>query len=76
MKEVVDVGAVLPGKVEAGTFKEKLDSMDLSQYKDKTIQLKGCGPVWAYLMVAHRLNGIAKGIEYLPDGAPSVTVYE
>ena len=76
MKEVFDVGSVLPGKVEVNAFRQALDSMDLSSYKDKVVQLKGCGPVWAYLMVAHKLFGIAKGIEYLPDGAPVVTVYE
>jgi hypothetical protein len=78
MKEILDLNDIVMGRVELETFKEKLDGFDLTAFEGKEVQIRGCAPVWAHLMVAGRLFGRVKSLEYLlddgDDGIP-ITIF-
>ncbi len=66
-KLTLDLNDISQGKVELGSFKSKLDAFDLSVYHGKEVQIKGCAPTWAHLLVAGRLFGKVKRLEFLMD---------
>ena len=67
--ELFDLGIFMEGINDAESFQKKLEQEDLSKYKGKTVQIRGCGATWAYMMVSHRLEGIAKEVLFrLGDG--------
>jgi len=47
------------GIFRESTFREQVESIDWSEYKEKTILIKGCSqvevPVWAYCVVTAKL---------------------
>ncbi|MEM9921218.1 MAG: DUF2480 family protein [Bacteroidota bacterium] len=57
------------------SFQQAIDAMDVSQYEDKRIVVKGCGdkevPASAYVELTRRLRPFAKSIMY---GEPCSTV--
>jgi hypothetical protein len=63
----LDLNDIASGKVELGTFKMKLEKLDLSSYEGKEVQVRGCAPTWAHLLVAGRLFGKVKRLEFLMD---------
>ncbi len=67
MVEVLDLNDIVMGRVELATFREKLERFDLSSYDGKHVQIRGCAPVWAHLMVAGKLFGRAHRVDYLLD---------
>ena len=46
------------------SFREMVDKLDLDQYKDKKVIIKGCAsvtvPTWAYLILTAQLAQVAK----------------
>ncbi len=78
MAEVLDLNDIVMGRVELATFKERLEKFDLDRYKGKHVQIRGCAPVWAHLMVAGKLFGKAKRVDYLLDdsgtGGDGITI--
>lgn len=67
--ELFDLGIFMEGINDAETFQKKLEKEDLGKYKGKTVQIRGCGATWAYMIVSHRLEGIAKEVLFrLADG--------
>jgi hypothetical protein len=77
-KVILDLNDIASGKVELGTFKAKLDEMDLTPLEGKEVQVKGCAPTWAHLLVAGKLFGKVKRLEFLMDdgkGGVPVGVY-
>ena len=66
-KVILDLNDISKGKVELGSFKVKLDGLDLSGYHGKHVQIKGCAPTWAHLLVAGRLFGKVGKLEFLLD---------
>ncbi len=78
MPEILDLNNIVMGRVELETFRQKLDEFDLGPYQGKHVQIRGCAPVWAHLLVAGRLFGRAKQVDYLLDdseeGIP-ITIY-
>ena len=57
-------GGILIEKI----FREKVNSIDWSIYKNKKILIKGCAsapiPTWAYMILTARLTQYAKYISY------------
>jgi len=66
-KVTLDLNDIASGKVELSSFKSKLDALDLSTYQNKEVQVRGCAPTWAHLLVAGRLFGKVKRLEFLMD---------
>ena len=69
-KITLNLNDLAKGRVELNSFKQTVESFDFSPYKDKYVQLKGCAPTWAHLLVAGKLFPITTGIDFvIDDGA-------
>ena len=67
--ELFDLGMYMEGITDAEVLREKLKQEDWTRFQGKTVQIRGCGATWAYMMVSHRLEGVAKSVEFrLGDG--------
>jgi len=75
MAEILDLNDIAAGKINVAGFREKLEAFDLSKYAGKHVQIKGCAPTWAHLLVASRLHGKAQALDFLiDDGKAGITV--
>ncbi len=75
MPEILDLNDIAAGKIDVAGFKTKLEAFDLAKYAGKHVQIKGCAPTWAHLMVASRLHGKAEALDFLiDDGKGGITV--
>ncbi|HLF07317.1 MAG TPA: hypothetical protein VI893_09125 [Thermoplasmata archaeon] len=63
----LDLAEIADGPVSVTNFKFKLEKFDLSKFDGKHVQLEGCAPTWAHLMVAGRLFGKARKVEFVID---------
>jgi hypothetical protein len=63
----LDLAEIADGPVSMTSFKFKLDRYDLTKFDGRHVQLEGCAPTWAHLMVAGRLFGRARKVEFLID---------
>ena len=75
----VDLNDIFPVKASVQDVQAKLSSWDVSSFKDKSVQIRGCSPTWAHLMVMGKLVGTASSIEFLLDdakGGIAVPVYQ
>ncbi len=78
-KLIVDLNDIFPVKASIQDVSAKVSSWDVSSYKDKSVQIRGCSPTWAHLMVMGKLVGTAAAIEFLLDDAKGgipVPVYQ
>jgi hypothetical protein len=64
---VLDLNDLAEGKVELSSFRQKVDALDLTPYRGKHVQLTGCAPTWAHLLVAGKLFGVVDGLDFLID---------
>ena len=79
MAKVLDLNDIATGKVEFKSFAQKLESVDWDSYRGQEVQIKGCAPTWAHLLVAGRLFGRAAKVEFLMDdrqGAVPIEIYK
>lgn len=77
-KVVVDLNDLFPARANVQAVREKVDGWDVSPYKDKAVQIRGCSPTWAHLIVAGKLFGTAASVDFLLDdakGGVSIPVY-
>lgn len=77
-KTVVDLNDIFPVKANVQAVQEKVSQWDISSYKDKAVQIRGCSPTWAHLIVMGKLVGTAASIEFLLDdgkGGVPIPVY-
>ena len=63
----IDLNDLFPVKSSPAMVQEKVAQWDVSAYKDKNIQISGCSPTWAHLIVAGKLFGTASAVEFLMD---------
>ncbi len=63
----LDLNDIASGKVELASFKAKVESMDFSSYRNKHVQLKGCAPTWAHLLVAGKLFPLVSALDFILD---------
>ena len=68
-KLIVDLNDIFPVKASVQDVRAKVSAWDVSSYKDKPVQIRGCSPTWAHLMVMGKLVGTAASIEFLLDDA-------
>lgn len=56
------------GIIREKSFRRQVDELELDQYKNKKVILKGCAsvtvPTWAYLILTAQLAQVAKKIYY------------
>ncbi|MBV9079989.1 MAG: hypothetical protein JO102_02595 [Elusimicrobia bacterium] len=73
MSEVVklDPADVAGGRVEFASFPSKLASLDVEAYRGKHVQLEGCAPTWAHLLVAGKLFNVAAAVDFVVDDGKS-----
>ena len=79
MPKILDLNELVEGKVELKTFEEKLGSVDWNSFVGQDVQIKGCAPTWAHLLVAGRLFGKASKVEFLMDdrqGGVPIPIYK
>ena len=54
--------------LETGIYREVISNLEVSQFKDKPVIIKGCSnkpvPKNAYIMAIHKLKPVAKSIMY------------
>lgn len=66
------------GRITEASFFEKIDRFDWTTFKDKIVLVRGCEtaiiPPWALMVVAARLAGVARRIQYGNEHS-SVKVY-
>ncbi|OGR82388.1 MAG: hypothetical protein A2901_08045 [Elusimicrobia bacterium RIFCSPLOWO2_01_FULL_54_10] len=68
-KAVVDLNDIFPVKASVEDVQEKVAGWDVSPFKGKEVQLRGCSPTWAHLIVAGKLFGTAASVDFLMDDA-------
>ena len=76
--EILDLNTLVSGPVKLEAFRDRLAGFDVSPYAGKHVQLKGCAPTWAHLMVAGKLFGVAHCVDFLMDdkkGPQPIEVY-
>ena len=71
MSEILDLTQVFPSVVTLDGFPSELEKFNFSVYQGKDVQLKGCLPSWAFLMVAGKLFGTVKSLTFLVDDGKS-----
>lgn len=64
---VLDLNSIVSGPVGIENFKSAVEAFDFSPYYDKHIQLRGCAPSWAFLMVYEKLSSHVFAVDYLLD---------
>jgi hypothetical protein len=72
----LDPSDLAGGRVEFASFPSKVEAFNLETYRGKHVQLEGCSPTWAHLLVAGKLFGIAEGIDFIIDDGKGGKVVE
>lgn len=62
-----DMNTVFPGKADPQTFPAKIAAHDFSVYQGQHVQLRGCAPSWAHLLVAAQLLPRVARLDFLLD---------
>ena len=67
------------GIIREKSFKDKLTSLDLDDFTDEEVFIKGCAdmpiPTWAFMMVTARVAQVADLITFGEESAP-MTLFE
>ena len=68
MKTVLLDNFLDDGIIREKSFRQQVDQLDLNQYKNKKVIIKGCAsvtvPTWAYLILVAQVAQVAKKIYY------------
>ncbi|MBI4236948.1 MAG: hypothetical protein HY696_00845 [Deltaproteobacteria bacterium] len=62
-----DMNAIFPGKADPQTFAAKVDAHNFAVYQAQHVQLRGCAPSWAHLLVAAQLLPVVVQLDFLLD---------
>ncbi|MCG3153217.1 MAG: hypothetical protein GEEBNDBF_02528 [bacterium] len=52
------------GKVTEESVAEKVAGIDFETLRGATVLLKGCAPTWVFMLLTHRLHGVAAHIGF------------
>jgi len=75
-KVTLDLNDIASGRIELSNFESKLSSLDLSPYKGKHVQMTGCAPTWAHLLVAGRLFPVVSALDFIIDDGKEGKIVE
>lgn len=73
---LLDLNDIASGKVELSSFKTKVDSLDVKPYANKHVQIQGCAPTWAHLLVAGKLFPHVQALDFILDDGKDGKVIE
>ena len=78
MAEIVklDPSDIAGGRVEFASFPDKVAQFNLETYRGKHVQLEGCSPTWAHLLVAGKLFSIAAAVDFIVDDGKGGKIVE
>ena len=78
MPEIVklDPADVAGGRVEFASFASKVEAFNLETYEGKHVQLEGCAPTWAHLLVAGKLFPVAAAVDFIIDDGKGGKIVE
>ncbi len=68
-KLTIDLNELFPPRSSPEAVAQKIQSWDIAHLKGKAVQLKGCSPTWAHLMVAGKIFSIVSSLDFLMDNA-------
>lgn len=68
---ILNLNTLFPGKPSPQDFSGRVAAHDFSDCTGQHVQLRGCAPTWAHLIVAARLLPIVSGIDFLIDDGKS-----
>lgn len=72
---ILDLNTAFPGKSNPQTFAAQVAQHDFAPYAGQRVQLHGCAPTWAHLIVAVRLFAIGADVDFLiDDGKEGIVV--
>jgi len=74
-KIFLNLSDLIDGKPSEESFRQRLEELDIQVYRGAVVQLKGCAPTWAYLMAAHFLEGVARGLEFVSYDGKAVRIF-
>jgi hypothetical protein len=63
------------GRISPEELDGKLNAVNWEDYRGKVVKLRGCLPVWGFLMVGSRLVGIAHRVEWVSYDGSAVPVW-
>ncbi len=66
-KITLDLNDIASGKAELASFQQKVSALNIDSYKGKHVQLTGCAPTWAHLLVAGKLFPVVSGLDFVID---------
>lgn len=72
----LDPADLAGGRVEFASFPAKVAALDVEAYRGKHVQLEGCSPTWAHLLVAGKLFPVVKGLDFVIDDGKTGKVVE
>lgn len=72
----LDPSDVAGGRVEFASFPAKVDAMEVETYRGKHVQLEGCSPTWAHLLVAGKLMPVVSALDFVIDDGKAGKVVE
>lgn len=75
-KVTLDLNDLASGKVELASFTQKVSTLDIGPYKGRHVQLAGCAPTWAHLLVAGKLFPVVSALDFLIDDGKDGKVVE
>lgn len=62
-----DMNSEFPGRADMLSFPEKISGHDFTPWSGKHVQLRGCAPTWAHLLVAAQLLPIVGQLDFMID---------
>jgi len=72
----LDPADIAGGRVEFGSFPAKLEAFNVQTYAGKHVQLEGCSPTWAHLLVAGKLVPHVAALDFVIDDGKEGKVVE
>ena len=67
------------GLIREASFKGKVDALELDQFKDEEVFIKGCAdlpiPTWAFMMITAKVAQVADLITFGEEASP-MTLFE
>lgn len=70
-----DMNTQFPGKANPADFADRVRTHDFTPYQGAHVQLRGCAPTWAHLVVASQLLPIVHQLDFIIDnGGDGVVV--
>lgn len=75
-KVKLDPSDLAGGRVEFASFPAKVAAFNVDSYRNMHVQLEGCSPTWAHLLVAGKLMDVVSALDFVIDDGKEGKVVE